>query len=39
MGFAMMLIVAAVLGWAWVDAGKAPVSPQVAPATLPGDAL
>ena len=38
MGFAMMLIVAAVLGWAWLDAGKAPVSPQITPATLLGEA-
>jgi len=35
----MMLIVAAVPDRAWIDAGKAPVSPQVAPATLPGEAL
>jgi len=36
LGFAVVLIVAAVLGWAWNDGGERPVSPQIAPATLPG---
>ncbi len=38
MGFAMMLIVAAVPGRMWIDAGKAPVSPLLAPAKLTGEA-
>ncbi len=29
------LLVAALLGWAWSDAGLRPLTPQTAPATLP----
>jgi hypothetical protein len=29
-------LLAAVLGWAWADGGERPLSPQTAPAALPG---
>lgn len=30
-------VLAAVLGWAWLDGGERAVSPQSAPAVLPGE--
>ncbi len=33
-----LAVLVGVLGWAWVDGGERPVSPQYAPAVLPGDA-
>jgi hypothetical protein len=35
---AVIAVLAALLGWAWLDGGERPVSPQYAPAVLPGDA-
>jgi hypothetical protein len=35
---AVIAVLTAVLGWAWLDGGERPVSPQYAPAVLPGDA-
>ncbi len=29
-------VLAALLGWAWVDGGERPLSPQSVPAMLPG---
>jgi hypothetical protein len=34
----VMVVLVAVLGWAWLDGGERPVSPQIAPAVLPGEA-
>ncbi len=35
---AVALLLAAGLGWAWVDGGERPLAPLSAPAMLPGDA-
>ncbi len=33
----VLLALVVVLGWGWADGGERPLSPQSAPAMLPGD--
>jgi hypothetical protein len=33
-----IMVLAGMLGWAWLDGGERQVSPQIAPAVLPGEA-